>query len=200
MPLDKLLKRILTDAEQRSLEIVGDAQREAAGLEEAAYAEAEQSYERMVRAAERSAGEEKKQRVTIAGLDARKSVLERKREMIAGVFEAAVAAVREMPPAEYVEMMAGQLAASGRRAGEVLLSPRDRESIGEGLVSRAGELVSAGGATSSFTLAPGTRDIAGGFILSSGGIEINYSLEALINARKEELEPVVVETLFGGAD
>ncbi|MBU1669713.1 MAG: V-type ATP synthase subunit E [Actinobacteria bacterium] len=198
MPLDKLLERILTDAEQHSLQIVGNAQRERTRLEETAEAEAEHRYDRMVKAAERSAEDERKQRVTIAGLDARKSVLERKQEMIAGVFEAAVAAVREMPPAEYVERMAGQLAASGRRAGDVLLSPRDRGSLGERLVARANELVS--GAAGSFTLAPGTRDIAGGFILSSGGIEINYSLEALINSRKEEFEPLVVQALFGEVD
>ncbi|MFH1149693.1 MAG: V-type ATP synthase subunit E [Actinomycetota bacterium] len=200
MPLDKLLERILHDAEQHSLQIVGNAQREHDRLQETAEAESEHTYERMVRAAERSAADEKKQRVTIAGLDARKSVLERKQEMIAGVFEAAVSAVRDMPPAEYVERMAGQLEASGRRAGDVLLSPRDRESVGERLVARANELVSSTGAAGAFTLAPGTRDIAGGFILSSGGIEINYSLEALINSRKEEFEPMVVEALFGEAD
>lgn len=199
MSLEKLIERIITDAEQHALRIIGDAQRERVQLEETADLEAEQSYARMVIAARRAGQEEKKQRVTMASLEARKSVLKRKQELIGQVFDAALASVRDLPDEQYVELMAGMLAASGKREGELILSPGDRERSGPLLVARANELLSKSGPAGSIILSARTREIAGGFILSGEGIEINYSLGALISVRREELEPKVVKVLFGDA-
>jgi V/A-type H+-transporting ATPase subunit E len=49
-------------------------------------------------------------------------------------------------------------------------------------------------------LAGETRDIQGGFIIRSGDIEINNSLEAIVKMRRDKLEAEVVKTLFGEGD
>jgi len=200
MPLDKLIERILGDAEAHALSIIGEAQREGRRLVEEADAEAEERYRRLVDSASRAAGEEKKQQVTMASLEARKSVLEQKRALMAEAFDSALDSVLGLPPDEYVELMARLLAATGRREGQLIISPRDGESVGARIVSRANEMLAERGARGRITLSDETRDFAGGFILSSGGIEINNSLEALVNSQREELEPRIVEILFRGVD
>ena len=40
-------------------------------------------------------------------------------------------------------------------------------------------------------------DIKGGFILQSGGVEINNTFQALLEMQRDELEPEVASLLFG---
>jgi V/A-type H+-transporting ATPase subunit E len=83
---------------------------------------------------------------------------------------------------------------------EVILSRSDRDRIGSRLVERANREREAGGGQARLRLSDDTRDIAGGFILRTPGVELNSSIVALIDARRDELEPLLVDMLFGGLD
>ena len=75
---------------------------------------------------------------------------------------------------------------------EIVLNRRDRERIGEKLVKAANALLEKG----RLSLAPDTRDIAGGLILRRGSIEANCSAELLVELSQSELSAKVAETLF----
>lgn len=197
MPLDKLVERILSDARADAEKIIGDAQAAREKALDDARGEAELIYDRIIGGERRAAEDDKKQRVTMAGLEARKRVLAEKQALIKAVFDSAVRAVVELPVGDYTELMVNWLLGTGKRDGELIMSVRDHDRVSGEIVARANEESTKEGGEGAFTLSGETREISGGFILRSGGIEINNSLEALIHARREELEPGVVEILFG---
>jgi V/A-type H+-transporting ATPase subunit E len=198
MPLEKLVERIISDGRKQAERIVSEAQLRRIETISDANAAAEERYARQVDAARRAAGEEKRQRVTVAAVESRKSILEEKQALIAETFKRALKVLVELPREEYMELMVKMLATEmGERNSELVLSPGDRERLGKEIVSAANDALSEGGKLGRLTLSEDTRDIAGGFILHMDGIEINNSLEAQINSQRLELEPRVVEILFG---
>jgi V/A-type H+-transporting ATPase subunit E len=200
MPLDRLIERILHDARERAERIVSEAQMRRMEMISEANRTAEERHTRQINTARRAAEEEKKQRVTMAVLDARKVILEEKQELIQEVFDRALKAFVELPEEKCIELLVDMLtAAAGEKNGELVLSPGDRERVGEEIVSRANCALEESGKHGRVTLSKTTRDIASGFILHMDGIEINNSLEAQINSKRLELEPQVVEILFGGS-
>lgn len=201
MPLDKLVDRIISDARGDADRVLDESRAKRGEILARADAEAESIYDRIVSRDRRVAIEEKNQRVTMAGLEARKEVLAEKRAIIDEVFERAVRSVIELPDAEYVELMTGWLLSTGKAEGQLIMSPRDSERVAGKIIDAANAEIERRGGAGRLTLSPATRAISGGFILSSEGIEINNSLEALIHARREELEAPVVGILFAeGAD
>jgi len=198
MPLDKLVERILSDARAQAERLLGEAQKEKKEILASAKREAEGRFSRKLNAISREAEEEKKQRVTMGSLDSRNEILAEKQVLMQEVFDRALQSIVELPAFDYLAMMVKSLVEVTReRGGEVLLSPRDRERVGEDLVNRANAELSKSGKEGLLTLAGETREISGGFILRSEGVEVNNSIEAQINSRREELEPRVVEILFG---
>lgn len=197
MPLDKLVDRIISDARRGATGILDESRAKREEMLARADAEAETVYAHIVSRDRRVAVEKKNQRVTMAALEARKEVLTEKRAIIDEVFERAVRSVVELPDAEYIELMSGWLLSAGKAEGQLIMSPRDSERVAGKIIKAVNAEIERRGGEGRLTLSPVTRAIAGGFILSSEGIEINNSLEALIHARREELEAPVVEILFG---
>lgn len=197
MPLEKLIERIMSDARGRAETITAEARRKRERALAEAEASAEELYQREVSAARRSAEGERKHRVTLAALDARKGILEEKQVLIQEVFDRAIQAVASMPREQYVELLVRlTVSAAGDGSGEVILSPLDMERLGEQVISRANEALERAGRAGGLALSEETRDIAGGFILRTEGLEINSSLEAIVGSRRDELEARIVETLF----
>lgn len=194
MPIDELIDRIMSDARSEAERLVAQAHEKGDNVQSEAEREAEEKYNQIVDAARRSAEEEKNQKVTMANLDARKAILEEKQQIIAEVFDRALDALRELPREQYVQMLVSQLVqVAGDGGGELVLSPADRERVGEEVVKLANESL---GGEARLVLSEETRDIAGGFVLLAGGVEINDSLESQVNSTREELEPRIVEILF----
>lgn len=199
MPLDKLIDRIMNDARERAGGITAESRRRSEQILADADAGAGELYHRKVDEARRAAEAEKKHRLTLAALEARRGILEEKQGFIQEVFDRAVQAVTSLPAQQYLELMVRLLVRSAGGDGEeVILSPEDRERIGEEAVARAnGELDKTGtGKSGRLVLSRETRHMAGGFILRTEGIETNNSLEAVIGSRRDELEMRIVEILF----
>lgn len=198
MSLEKLVERILRDAREHSERINSEALKRKDEILSLAEREAGDLYARNKRASERAAEEDKKQKVTMAALDARKEILAEKQGLIREAFDRAMRAARELPDDQYVSMiMKPILSVVGGGEGEMLLSPADRERLGDQILSRLNEELERAGRKGRLTLSEETRDITGGFILREEEVEINNSLEAQMSSRREELEPRVVEILFG---
>lgn len=197
MPLDKLVKRILDDARGYGEKIVGEAKVERVEALERAEEEAGRAYSEILESARLSAEMEKQQRVTAAVIEARKNTLEVKQRAISSVLARAVESVVARPREEYARLMLAQLAALGEGVrGELVLSPADRERVGEEVVLAANRAAVERGDTGPFTLSADTRELLGGFVLKTDGREINCSLDAQIESRREELEEAVVKVMF----
>lgn len=201
MPLEKLIERIVNEAEREASQIRKKAEEERERILAAARAEAQEIKEKVLQSYRREAEEEKKRRVTTENLETRTALLGEKQDLIKSVIDEVVRSVKRMPEDEYIELLLRMISGVALRSkAEVILSASDRLRIGETLVNKANESFRQAGVTSELSLSPETREMEGGFIIRSEGIEINSSIEALINSKREELEQRIAFILFGEGD
>lgn len=135
----------------------------------------------------------KKRKSSVAQLEARKMRLAAKQEAISDCFVQAVSRLARLPQDKYVELLAKTIEESGVSEGEILLTAGDRERIGQTLLQR----LNRDGKAAGLTLSPETIDAAGGFVLRRGTVEINSTLEVMVDAVREDVTPRVIESLFG---
>lgn len=198
MGIEELVERILMDARGEADVIMARAESRRAEILKAADAEAERVYWKSFGALKQRAENEKKQRVALETLEARKAILEEKRRLLEEVFDTARRRLLELPEERYVEVLVKVLAnvlAGGE--GEVIFSPRDRDRVGARFVSRANEEIERAGDGSRVVLAADTREISGGFILRAAGVEIDASVDAQIGHLRERMQEEIVDKLFG---
>jgi len=198
MPLDKLVQRILEDAREYGERIVSEAQIRRLEVMEQADQEAAEKSAEILESVRRAAELERQQQVTAAFIRARKYLLETKRMIMAGVLDRAVETIISSPREEYIGILVAQLTELGPDVqGELILSPDDRERLGEEVVERANRQVRESDGSGSIALSSETRRIAGGFILKTPEVEFNCSLDAQIESQREEIEEETVRILFG---
>ncbi|MGQ9631871.1 MAG: V-type ATP synthase subunit E [bacterium] len=188
MSLEKILERIISDAEKEAADILSAAERRAAEIIEEARRKAEATRREAMRRAEAAAGERKNRIVTIAALDARKSILAAKREGIEDAFREAIDRFGKLDDRRYKAFFEKMLSSRDiPKEGLVYIGPEDRKRITQDFISKIGE---------GLKLAEETRDIKGGFILVTADAEINNSLEARLKSIRDTLEVEVAQTLF----
>lgn len=125
--------------------------------------------------------------------EGRKLILQTKQEILTQAFEEALKKLRALPQEEMVDLLAHLcVQASTEGDEEVILSPADRTSMGDQVVAKANSLLENG----KLTLSHQTRDIPGGVILSSGGVEVNCAFDTLVRLVRPQVERQVAEILF----
>ena len=170
---ERIIEHILDDAKAKAAEIKAEAalkSREAAGE---AQKEAVRRQEQILGRARDEAAERKRRILGAAQRDARKDKLAVKQELIAAAFKQSLEELCAVDDRSYSSILQRVLLAADLNCA----------------LEKAGKL---GGVI----LAEETRQIQGGFILQSGGVEINCSFKALLEAQRDELEPEVAGILF----
>ena len=200
MPLDKLLQRILDDAEAQASRREQEAARQRDLILDDARAEAEALAERAVEDAKRRATAILQRARASGELEARKLLLATKQNMIRQAVDTAVRTLAELPDEDYRRLLETMLlrAASDLGGGgiEVIVSKDDRERVTQAFLDSVGHHEDLAGRVS-FQLAAESRQTGGGFVLRKGRIESNATFPALARARREDLEALAGELLFG---
>lgn len=216
--LEKITDKILADARARAEEILSRAEAESDEIAKTYEARADEIRLRLSADAERRGEDMVSRARAAAAMKKRNLLLEQRSQLIDGVFASAKDWVLSLSSEKYAELLAGLLASAicelaeadarnlemyGEKADpiasyEVLLNKKDREAVGESVISLAKkklqgkvdaarlEKLSLGKATS----------IDGGVILSAGEVEFNCSLSMLFSQLQRELEAEVSEALF----
>lgn len=188
---EKIIAHIEADAAAREKEILAEAELKCAEIRAGYEDQASELYSRMIREGVQACQNEEDGALRIASMEARKNLLATKQSMIAKSFDLAKERLTSIPAADYVSFLAGlvkQAAPNGE--GILVLNETDRTAIGEQLL----QAVNAAGGH--FSLSNETRDMAGGFLLRSGSVETNCSIELLLDLCKNELTHQLAELLF----
>ncbi|NMB40480.1 MAG: hypothetical protein GX996_00870 [Firmicutes bacterium] len=195
---ERISRRILNDARAQAEKIVAEATEKANGIRAGAEKETAERKERILERAQKEAEEQKRRILGMAQLDARKDMLAAKQEMIEKAFEQALAELTNLEKDAYLEYLQKMLLASMKTGEEtVILSPRDKDKIPAKFWKNLRRELTATGRKGKPSLGPEAPDIKGGFILQSGGVEINNTFQALLEMQRDELEPEVASLLFG---
>ena len=222
--IERITARIDADTQAEIDRILGEANGQADAISAKYRAQAEAEDRDLLAKSQKAAEEREERLVSAAQMEARKSLLTVKQEMVEQAYQRALEKLCSLPKEQYVELMAAmlvQVSSTGRE--EAIFSPEDREDAGRAAVSRANELLAkevapelplGDGAVASFlnkvaanvsafaqgtamlTVAEETRPIQGGFVLRNGRIEVNCTFEALIRSEREQTAGAVAKLLF----
>ena len=197
MPVEKIVERILQEAEEEAQKIEQEAQAEIDRIRAGEADQIKDIEEEASTRAEEAAREERRRRLSAADLELRKRLLTEKQGLIDQVFDRAMGKLVDMDAEAYREQIQHLLlAAVDVGDEEVIISSRDEDRITQKLLDRANEVLASQGRKGELKLSEERRDLAGGFALRRGRRETNCSLESLFASGRDVLEPLVAEQLF----
>lgn len=194
---EKIIAHIRADGDAEAKKIIDAASKQAEEKRAESFKAALSEYEKLMQSGNAECEDILSGSRRIAEMEAKKSVLSVKQEMISAAFDAAREEIVNMPRDKYTQFlarMAAEAAASGME--EIVLNARDKAEVGKSVCKAANELLSAKGTPGRLTVSEDTADISGGVIVRFGGIETNCSIDALIRQRRSGLSTEVAAALF----
>lgn len=194
---EKIIAHIRADGDAEAKKIIDAASKQAEEKRAESFKSALSEYEKLMQAGNAECEDILSGSRRIAEMEAKKSVLSVKQEMISAAFDAAREEIVNMPRDKYTQFlarMAAEAAASGME--EIVLNARDKAEVGKSVCKAANELLSAKGTPGKLTVSEDTADISGGVIVRFGGIETNCSIDALIRQRRSGLSTEVAAAMF----
>ena len=194
---EKIIAHIRADGDAEAKKIIDAASKQAEEKRAESFKAALSEYEKLMQAGNAECEDILSGSRRIAEMEAKKSVLSVKQEMISAAFDAAREEIVNMPRDKYTQFlarMAAEAAASGME--EIVLNARDKAEVGKSVCKAANDLLSAKGTPGKLTVSEDTADISGGVIVRFGGIETNCSIDALIRQRRSGLSTEVAAAMF----
>lgn len=192
MSIENITGKILAEAEEQSKKVLEEAADKSRTIIEKAEQRAAAIRETSAEKAKEDGHLAKSRRISVAELEVRKIRLGAKQELISHCFEIALEQLANMEEEEYIELLESSIIALDVDGGELVLNERDRKTIGNKLVKK----INDAGKVGTLILAEDTVNAKGGFVLRRGSMEINSTLETMINSIREAATPDVVKALF----
>ena len=189
---EKIIAHIRADAKSQADAVLAKAEEQAAQIRAEYDKQAAQVYADKVRAGTKACQDQMDSVQRIANMEAKKTLLGVKQEMVSKSFEKAQALLTALPEEKYVAFLAA-LAAKASVTGdeEIVLNARDREAVGAAVVKAANEKLGHG----KLSLSERTGDFAGGLILSRGNVEANCTAELLVELCRGEMSAEIADML-----
>ena len=195
--IEKIVGKIAEDAANETGSILAGAKAEAGAIEKKYEAQAKAESEKVVAEGQRRAAEIRRHVTSAAEQEAKLAVLMTKQNMVSMAFDQTLVKLKSLPEADYIALLA-RLAAGASSAGseEIVLSAKDKGSIGKKVLDSANQRLVEAGKKGNLTLSPDAGGFDGGLLLKSGKVETNCTLDSILRLSKDELGPDIAATLF----
>ena len=191
---DKVVAKILKEAERKSDRTLEAARKEAERAADSASEESARIAEEAKRLSRERASEEKERILATTKLDIRKAVLERKQSLMDEAFSDAVRRLRQKDTEKYIALIEKLLVdAVDSGTEEVIVGEADKGIIDSKVIAHVNSKL---GKKGKLTLSPTMGSMAGGFVLRQGKVDTNFSFDGLIKLAREGLETEVARILF----
>ena len=188
---EKIIAHIEADAQAQADAVLGEARQRCEAIKARFDEKAARLYSDRIREGVKACQDQEDSALRISRMEARKSVLSVKQEMVEKSFDLAVQQIVALPDEKYTAFLANLVKKAGPAGDEeIILNAADRSRVGEALI----KAVNADGAK--MKLSDETRDIKGGLILRRGSIETNCSVELLVELCRGELSAKLADVLF----
>ncbi len=204
MGVDKIIQKLLSDAEAEAGRILAQAEQEAEEIRQQGEAEAQAAKQPILERAEAEAQRRRRQHLALAALWARNKVLAAKRELLDRVFKEATERLGRLGSQEYRAFLRELLLRAAETGEEeIILSPQDAAVFDTNLLEEVNSELKRAGKAGSLRLAQEEaqdgRELGEtrGFILRGQGYEVNVTFATLLRQAREGLETAVAKLLFG---
>jgi V/A-type H+-transporting ATPase subunit E len=195
--INVLINKIIKDAEHQKLEVLQSAAEEEKAIVAKRIAAAEAEKAQKIAKAKSEAVLKKERVISSATLEARNRKLAAKQQVISMVFKQALESMKAIPQEQYLSFIKSNLIALDLKGYETIrISKHDSNKIDETFLAGINSILSSEGKAGNLKLSSNYGDFSGGFIVEKGGIEINYTFEALLDSVKDDLVNEVANILF----
>ena len=190
---EKIIAHIQADAKAQADAILAQSELQCAEIRQRYEAQAKERYGEKIRQGVKACQDSIDSVERINQMEAKKSILALKQEMVSKSFEKACDMLTALPEEQYVALLA-KLAAQASVSGdeEIILNARDKAAVGAAVVEKANALLPAG----KLSLSAATGDFAGGLILKRGSIEANCTIELLVELCRGDMSAQLAKVLF----
>lgn len=191
---EKIVAHIENNAKAEAQLILDKAAAKAKEVEESYNKAAQDEYWNMVRTGVKECEDSAQRLNRVAEMEAKKDILSLKQDMISKAFDMAQEKLASMEGQEYIDFLAKlAVEAAGAGNGEIVLNSRDKAAVGAQVVEQANAKLNGKAVLS---LSQETRDIAGGLILKAGGVEVNSTVESLVDFYRSEMSSQLAQIMF----
>ena len=190
---EKIIAHIKADAQAEAEKILGEAKKQCAAIKADYDKKAEDSYAEKIRAGVKACEDVAESKDRIAQMESKKSVLALKQEMVNASFDKAAEKILSLPENEYIEFLTKLIVNSASTGDEeVILNAADSKKIGKAVVEAANAQIKNG----KLKLSEQTGEFKGGVVLKRGNVEVNSTLELLLDLCRSEMSSLLAKVLF----
>ncbi|MCD8322561.1 MAG: V-type ATP synthase subunit E [Oscillospiraceae bacterium] len=195
--IEKITARIEADAAADAARIAEETKAQCDGIREEGEKKAQERYWEKVRQGVKATEDRTQRLAKTADMEARKSVLACKQEIVAEAFAKAEEKIRALSGDQYIGFLASMAArAAVTGTEELVLSAEDKKTIGSKVLSKANARLTGAGKPGRLTLADETGDFTCGLICRKGSISVNCTVEVLMAQAREDMASQVAAELF----
>ena len=196
--LDKMKSQILDEAKAAAEGKIAEAKAQAEETIRSAKEDAAKQTESILHKSKNDVSNYQERLESSIDLQKRTKILAAKQEVIAGVLEKARAKVEAMEAGEYFSMLLKMVEKYAlAQDGEICLCAADLARLPEGFEAEVSRIAQEKGG--SLKLSGEGKQIKNGFILVYGGVEENCTINAMFDAKKDELSDIVHRLVFSQA-
>lgn len=196
MNAEQVVDKILAEARAEADAIKAESNRRCAEMKAELQKELDAYRSETNRLASEAASDKQSRMLASARMAVRKDILAAKRALLDGVQEEAARRIAAMPDEEYQKLMTALMMKAAETGDEEVVIGKNESRITEKLIKEVNRQLGPG-YRGNLHLARDRADISGGFILRRGQVQINASIEVLIQRAREELEMELTNELFG---
>ncbi len=196
--LDKMKSQILDEAKAAAEGKIAEAKAQAEETIRSAKEDAAKQTESILHKSKNDVSNYQERLESSIDLQKRTKILAAKQEVIAEVLEKARAKVEAMEAGEYFSMLLKMVEKYAlAQDGEICLCAADLARLPEGFEAEVSRIAKEKGG--SLKLSGEGKQIKNGFILVYGGVEENCTINAMFDAKKDELSDIVHRLVFSQA-
>lgn len=193
---EKLIEKIENDAQRDAEKYWQDAENKKQDMQGKMLSSIDKCKSDIEKTAVETAQENKKRMAAVYDLEYRKQLLAAKQEIMQQTKALALQKLCSLDDSRYISLMKSRLLKCSQTGeGGIIVSENDARLDKAFLDDVNGELKKTLG-QGNIVFLPEKKEISGGFVFVDGGMEINMSLEALLDEAWEDAEAEVAEVLF----
>ena len=195
MNAEQVVQKILSEAKAQAEKIVNDARDKAAEQKAQRDAEIAEFDARTDQLAQEAAEDKLQRMLANARMANAKETLAAKVQILEHVFEKAKNAVSQLPDDQYLSLMASLMKQAVETGDEEVIVGKGERRIDASFISKLNQELGSG-FKGNLRLSGQRADIAGGFILARGKVQVNAGIDVLIESLREILETQLAKELF----
>lgn len=195
--INKITDRIAAEAREEIAAIQAETAEKCREIEREYDEIAKTEHDKLIAAGIRDCDLQVQRLASAAAMESKKSVLTLKQNAVSKVLELSVNRICSLPEQQYIDFLArlaGEAAFTGDE--ELIFNAKDKASVAHAACKAANDIVKKRGIHPGLTISELIGDFRGGLIVKQGDIEVNCSVEKLVELSRDPLAAQIAEVLF----